>query len=155
MTITNKKLIKNFKNILSSSIAAKEIVQAEIDKVDEKYRKLAEAEKVELNRQMTALNIQIENYSALVGESTEETEATATEEKVTDTIFPENNEVDAVDESEKTSAPEDDEDNIFKDALEVEDAAEVEASQEEEDLEVAEEAVAQEEDEWPDVPQEW
>ena len=150
MTITNKKLIKNFKNILSSSISAKDIVKSEIDKVDEKYRKLAEQEKVDLNKQLETLDAQIAIYSSLLkDEAVDTAEAPVEEEKVVDTVFPENNAEEEVEEEQATEPVEEPKDATVSDgsgdiAWPEDEAAEEETTEEE-----------TEEDEWPDEPQEW
>ncbi len=160
MTITNKKLLKNFKSILSSSVAAKEIVASEIEKVDEKYRKLAEAEKSDLTEQMKVLDDQIKLYSSLVqGNEPEQQEAPA-EEKVVDTVFPENNAeedevaeedtaiVEAEEETEETS--EDTEDVHHNGEGDIVWPEDDEETEEEPDEDAEEEG-----DGWPEEPQEW
>ena len=166
MTITNKKLLKNFKSILSSSVAAKEIVASEIEKVDEKYRKLAEAEKSDLTEQMKVLDDQIKLYSSLVQGNEPEQQEIPAEEKVVDTVFPENN-------AEEDEGPETDgagfteADNVAPEA-EAEEAAEdtedvhhngegdivwpedTDAVEEESDKDAEEDG-----DGWPEEPQEW
>ena len=104
MTITNKKLLKSYKDILSASINAKSLVNAEIEKVDAKYRALAEKEKTDLNKQLKTLDTQIDLYTSMLNDDApvEEKVVEAVEEPiVVDTIFPENNEPDAVEEPEE------------------------------------------------------
>ena len=60
MVTSNKKLIKNFRDILAASINAKGLINAEIEKVDAKYAALAEKEKADYNKQLKALDVQIE-----------------------------------------------------------------------------------------------
>lgn len=101
MTITNKKLLKSYKSILSSSLCAKELVTLEMEKVDEKYRKLAEAEKADLSNMLEMLDSQISLYSSFLADDapTQEEPNTAAApeepeaepEKVVDTIYEENN----------------------------------------------------------------
>ena len=62
----NKKLIKEFNNMLASSEKARKLVQSEIEKVDEKYRKLAEEEKKELNATADMLDSQIKYYKTIL-----------------------------------------------------------------------------------------
>ena len=161
MTITNKKLLKNFKSILSSSIAAKEIVASEIEKVDEKYRKLAEAEKSDLTEQMKVLDDQIKLYSSLVQGNEPEQQETPTEEMVVDTVFPENNaEEDEVaeestatveaGEEEAEDASEDAEDVHHNDEGDIVWPEDTDAAEEESDEDADEDG-----DGWPEEPQEW
>ena len=149
MTITNKKLLKNFKTILASSISAKEIVTSEIEKVDEKYRKLAESEKADLNAQLKALDAQIANFQSILGSDSEAVEETpVTEEKVVDTVFPENNveeeETEEVTPEEESESSSEEGDIVCRHVL---------AGEQEETAEP--EGETAEEDEWPDEPQEW
>lgn len=103
----NKKLLKEFANIYASCNKAKQGAIAEIGKIDEKYRKLAEEEKKQLNELVKAIDSQMEMYGnylglnkakELVGATHEDTEISdaveepVENEKVVDTIFPENNE---------------------------------------------------------------
>lgn len=149
MTITNKKLLKNFKTILASSISAKEIVASEIEKVDEKYRKLAEAEKADLNAQLKALDAQITNFQNILGSDSEAVDETpATEEKVVDTVFPENN---VEEEETEEVAPEEESEGSSEegDIVWPEDKAEEQEETAEPEGETAED------DGWPSEPQEW
>ena len=149
MTITNKKLLKNFKTILASSISAKEIVASEIEKVDEKYRKLAEIEKADLNAQLKALDAQIVNFQNILGSDSEDVEETpATEEKVVDTVFPENN---VEEEETEEVAPEKDAESSSEEGGIV--WPEDEAEEQEETVEP--EGETAEDDGWPSEPQEW
>ncbi len=94
----NKTLLKQFANIYTSCNKAKQGAIAEIGKIDEKYRKLAEKEKEQLNELVKTLESQMEMYGKYLGlNKTEETpEAPVVEEEaeVKDELFPENNEVD-------------------------------------------------------------
>lgn len=149
MTITNKKLLKNFKTILASSISAKEIVASEIEKVDEKYRKLAEAEKADLDAQLKALDAQIANFQGILGSDSETVEETpVTEEKVVDTVFPENN---VEDEETEEVTPEEESEGSSEEGDIV--WPEDEAEEQEETAEPEGETAV--EDEWPSEPQEW
>lgn len=97
----NSKLLKDLTSIYSSSNKAKKSVIAELAKIDEKYRKLAEQEKAQLNKTLDMLDAQLKYYGALlnldgaavvdVPESVQ-TEEVEEEAKIEDTIFPENNE---------------------------------------------------------------
>lgn len=169
MQLTNKKLIKSYKAILTSSLNAKSILESEVQKVDEKYKLLAEQEKKDISEQLKALDAQIDMYNKLIGEpecpvDSEDTvdtsveEAPVVEDKVVDTLFPENNQTDeeAKDESEKDVDTEED--------LPKSDVEEVAAA---DDWETPTEAEAQEDtveeettepvdtEEWPDMPEEW
>ena len=173
MTITNKKLIRSFKSILSSSIAAKEIVLSEIEKVDEKYRKLAETEKSDLNDQLKVLESQISLYSSFFDEedNTQEeanvdlpkpVEPEAEPEKVVDTIYDDNNiEEEVTEEVTEEVEKAAEEDDPFKEVTESTwEEAFGENMAKEDDTEVAEEAKSENEDdddinsEWPQ-PTEW
>ena len=90
MITNNKKLIKNFKDILASSQNAKSLINGEIEKVDAKYAALAKKEKQEFVDQIKALDIQIEmcnNFLKNVDASAPEKEeavAVPEDEKVVD-----------------------------------------------------------------------
>lgn len=178
MTITNKKLLKNFKSILSSSVSAKEILTSELEKIDEKYRKLAEAEKSDIAEQMAILDDQIKLYSALLTDTTQENvveeTVSAEEEAVVDTIYEDNNvedsseedvtqqELDSLSEHLEESAGVATEDNIddsaWADAFGDNLATEEESSDvavEEVVEESAEETAATETTEKEDVSDEW
>lgn len=58
--IVNKKLNKQFKTILASSESALVILQEEAEKIDERFKKLAELEKAEFAEQIKSLTSQIE-----------------------------------------------------------------------------------------------
>lgn len=102
----NKMLLKEFSKIYASCNKAKQGAIVELAKIDEKYRKLAEKEKEELNELVKTLEEQMEMYGNYLGlnktetvvEETEEaepeteTETVAEEPVIEDTIFPENNE---------------------------------------------------------------
>ena len=101
--IDNKKYLKDVASMYSTAQRVKKYVVAELDKIDEKYRKIIAEEKKRLNEQLDVLNAQIKFYAGIV--SPEETPASedsepkaeqmpAVEEEpvITDTIFPENNE---------------------------------------------------------------
>ena len=152
MTITNKKLLKNFKTILASSISAKEILTSELDKIDEKYRKLAEAEKSDITEQMAILDDQIKLYSAFLTDTTQENaaeEATSVEEDVVvDTVFPENN-VEEEETEEATPEGESEGSSEEGDIVWPEDEAEEQEETAEPEGETAED------DGWPSEPQEW
>lgn len=172
MITSNKKLIKNFKDILTAANNAKSIILAEIEKVDAKYAALAEKEKAEFNRQIKSLDSQIEMCNGFLSspETTvsvtepETTESTVTEqetvepvasvsteeEKIVDTLFEENN-------------TQEEEENVFTEPVTTEEVPVVEEVVEAEEKHVVEDANAEEiesaivesNDEWPDFPEEW
>lgn len=108
--IDNKKYLKDVSSLYSTAQRVKKYVVAELDKIDEKYRKIIAEEKKRLNEQLEVLNAQIKFYAGIV--NPEETSASeesepkaeqipAVEEEpiITDTIFPENNEPEDIAES--------------------------------------------------------
>jgi len=161
MTITNKKLLKNFKNILSSSLSAKEIIKSEIDKVDEKYRKLAEAEKHGLNEQMAVLDEQIKLYSTFLKDEeipVVDNAPAEEEEKVVDTLYEDNNDEEEgtsekVEETVDESQPVDElPEGALDDPNRIIDEWPEDAVESEEETE---EKSEDNDDEWPTEPQEW
>lgn len=101
-----EKLEKEFVKIRSSLAKSKKLIMSDIDKIDEKYRKLAQEEKKSLTENLAILNEQLKYYDKMLGtapaeEATEEIEEAGTDNEVQqveeepviqDTIFPENNE---------------------------------------------------------------
>lgn len=105
--IDNKKYFKDVSSLYSTAQRVKKYVVAELDKIDEKYRKIIAEEKKQLNEQLEVLNAQIKFYSGIVNpEETpaseesepkaEQTPVVEEEPVITDTIFPENNEPEEV-----------------------------------------------------------
>lgn len=101
--IDNKKYLKDVSSLYSTAQRVKKYVVAELDKIDEKYRKIIAEEKKKLNEQLEVLNAQIKFYAGIVSPEetpapeesepkTEQTPAVEEEPVITDTIFPENNE---------------------------------------------------------------
>ena len=93
------KLAKEFEKIRASLSKSKKLILADIDKIDEKYRRLAQEEKKSLTESLGILNEQLKYYDNMLGGVAENTEETSVEEqkpeeepKIQDTIFPENNE---------------------------------------------------------------
>lgn len=93
------KLAKEFEKIRASLTKSKKLILADIDKIDEKYRRLAQEEKKNLTESLGILNEQLKYYDNMLGGISENTEDTSVEEqnpeeepKIQDTIFPENNE---------------------------------------------------------------
>lgn len=149
MITDNKKLIKEINTIIASSTKAMELTRQEIEKVDAKYRVLAEKEKADLEKLLKMHEEQISAYKVMVGitdEPTAESETTeAAEEKVTDTIFPENNESEETQEETQetgeqapTLAPEQSDEPAW------EESANKEAGD-----------TVDDDDEWPEEPDEW
>ena len=141
--LTNTKLAKEFKTMLASATKAKSLAEQELEKIDAKYKALADKEKADLNKTVKMLDAQIANYSSLIGEEEEPA--------VVDTVFPENNEVEetvgepvvetpaatpAVPAQEETPDPQ----------------APVEADPEELDWSGSN---SDAEDEWPEMAEEW
>ena len=94
-----EKLAKEFEKIRTSLAKSKKLILADIDKIDEKYRRLAQEEKKSLTESLGILNDQLKYYDNMLGgvaETVEEASAdeqkTEEEPKIQDTIFPENNE---------------------------------------------------------------
>lgn len=120
-----EKLVKEFEKIRASLTKSKKLIVADIDKIDEKYRRLAQEEKKSLTESLSILNEQLKYYDKMLGgepvqeESDEENREDSVqsepetnlpepkEEKeavIEDTIFPENNEPEQVE--EKIEEPE-------------------------------------------------
>ena len=114
MNTDNKKLLKEFAAIYAASNRAKQAAVAELGRIDEKYKRLAEEEKKSLNELVESLDKQLAYYGPLLGNDPE-VKAPKAEEPVTeggpsnepeqqpepeeepviqDTLFPENNEPD-------------------------------------------------------------
>ena len=119
MITENKKLIKEINTIIASSTKAMEITRQEIEKVDAKYKALADKEKADLEKLLKMQEGQISAYKSMVCFTDEpektangvvkETEKEPVEEKVVDTIFPENNEEETSDDEtseDETAEPE-------------------------------------------------
>lgn len=172
--IDNKKFLKEISNILASAEKAKKVVLAEMDKVDEKYRKLADEEKKSLNEILANLNAQMKLYGPMVNQEaaveTTPEPAIEEEEKVVDTVFPENNEEEpefdgAGFTEEDNTAPEAEEESktndvtdaawadAFGDNLATDDEVDVEVA-EEAKSENGEEAASDINEDWP-MPEDW
>ena len=93
-----EKLVKEFEKIRASLAKSKKLIVADIDKIDEKYRTLAQEEKKSLTENLAILNEQLKYYDKMLTGQTvvEETSEESTKEEqeavIEDTIFPENNE---------------------------------------------------------------
>jgi len=104
-----EKLAKEFEKIRASLFKSKKLILADIDKIDEKYRRLAQEEKKNLTENLGILNEQLKYYDNMLGGVSENTEDISVEEqkpeeepKIQDTIFPENNEPET---KEETAEP--------------------------------------------------
>ena len=62
-----EKLVKEFEKIYASLGKSKKLILADIDKIDEKYRKLAQEEKKSLTDNLTVLNEQMKYYATMLG----------------------------------------------------------------------------------------
>lgn len=160
MITDNKKLIKEINTIIASSTKAMEITKQEIEKVDAKYRALADKEKADLEKLLRMQEGQISAYKAMVcftdepeapvveetaNKVVEEAEKEPVEEKVVDTIFPENNE-------EETS----EEETSEAEAAEPETASESKPENAEtSEWETSESQEINDDDDWGDEPEEW
>ena len=165
MVTTNKKLIKEIKTLIESSTKAMNLAKSEVDKIDAKYKALAEKEKAELKGTIKFFEEQVSKYTAMVKEETE-AQGEETEEAVTDTIFPENNETEEEETPATTNAVEPleapAETTVETPAKSVEEstAAVEEFPADETEWEVSSEtpaadAAVDEEEEWPAMPEEW
>lgn len=67
----NKKFMKEIKSIFVSSEKAKKLALAELDKIDAKYKALAEKEKAELNNVVKNLDAMLDMYRPLIESSDE------------------------------------------------------------------------------------
>ena len=171
MISTNKKLIKNFREILAASVNAKGLIAAEMEKVDAKYAALAEKEKAEYTKQAKALDAQIEMCNSFLNgadtsapdkepvvEEKEEATAPVEEDVVKDTLFEENNEPE-VSEQELDSLNEFSSSSDTPD-LDAEEDAEWGKIESGEIKEVSSEDSPEEgeintDDGWPEFPEEW
>lgn len=108
------KLVKEFEKIRASLGKSKKLILADIDKIDEKYRKLAQEEKKSLTESLGILNEQLKYYDTLLGDkadangedAVEAVEDAVEEPEITDTIFPENNEEEVKNETETAEVAE-------------------------------------------------
>ncbi len=157
--LDNKKFLKEISNILTAADKAKKVVLSEMDKIDEKYRKMAEEEKKKLNAILANLNEQIKLYSPMVNDDdtvqdTEESadvpeETTVPEEpKVVDEIFPENNE------SSEEPVEEPVEPSPVPEAIESDEADDW-SSSDDEASEEKQESNEDDDDKWPEYTTEW
>lgn len=104
MNTDNKKLLKEFAAIYAASNRAKQAAVAELGRIDEKYKRLAEEEKKSLNELVESLDNQLAYYGPILGNDPEVKAPRAEEPEkqpepeeepvIQDTLFPENNEPD-------------------------------------------------------------
>lgn len=164
MVTTNSKFLKEIKTLIASTNKALSIAKSEIDKVDAKYKALAEQEKKGLATTVKMLEAQLDAYSKLTADETVDTTTEEKEETVVDTIYPENTEVST--DSTNVTITEDDTEDLPEDfSSETTDAATEETTEEvfdddtvseaEELADAEAEANASAEDEWPEFPTEW
>ena len=178
-----EKLAKEFEKIRTSLNKSKKFILADIDKIEEKYRKLADAEKKSLMDSLSVLNDQLKYYDAMLGnqdnavvdesdseaeEFTDNDNLPSADEAVVDTVYPENNaqeEADDVFEQvDEVSAEEGFKEiteatweEAFGENMDSEDSSESEAEPKTDDA--VEEAAAESDtsdisEEWP-MPEEW
>lgn len=165
MVTTSKKLNIELKNIIASNEKVKKVALAEIEKIDAKYKALAEKEKATLTRVIKSLDNQLTFYRDLLAVDKEEessdtdtpddssVEQSQPEQKeeesaIVDTIFVENNDTIADSDSDaETVAKSTNDDN----------SSDLEwPSETNEDAAPAEESKSEsKEDEWPEFPEEW
>lgn len=178
MVTTNKKFISELKNIIASTDKAKKVALAEIDKIDAKYKALAEKEKASLSKTVKLLESQLSMYNDMIktdDESAEPEETTPNaaeqipekEQLIEDTVFPENNETvfdteeSSADDTQKTETTDDVEDTEsveWPDDTSTEDTvapSEPETNDSENTEESEDESEDKSEDEWPEFPEEW
>ena len=103
-----EKLAKEFEKIRASLSKSKKLILADIDKIDEKYRRLAQEEKKSLTENLGILNEQLKYYDNMLGGVSENAEDISAEEQkleeeptIQDTIFPENNESEELEKKEE------------------------------------------------------
>ena len=129
--LDNKKYLKDVSALYSSANKVKKHIINELDKIDEKYRRLIAEEKKKLTEQLAVINAQLECFGALVPEEKDAAAAELEKEKevkekpasevnlkIVDTIFPENNEEEAEEEKKEKEDEENAED--LNDAIEEE-----------------------------------
>jgi len=160
----DKKITKEISNLLTSSDKARKAISVEIDKIDAKYRALAEKEKSKLSKMIKSIEEQMESYKTLLGlgdevesevEIVEPDTVEEEEEKVVDTIFPENNE-DPFAVAEVTEEQLIEEEPVAEETVVAENANEVFGEWPSEDTgSDAEEDKSDDENEWPAFPEEW
>lgn len=163
-----EKLAKEFEKIRASLTKSKKLILSDIEKIDEKYRRLAQEEKKNLTESLGILNEQLKYYDKMLGNKAEveetadspDTQEEPEEPAIEDTIFPENNEQEEETVNSDEVIPEEEPESIVE---EEESEAEPEKKDDLNDIwpeenteeKPEEEKKDSEEDEWPDFPQEW
>ena len=138
ITDVKQSAVEKINEILASYNKELTDVQRKIQEVDEKFRKLAEAEKADLTKTETSLMAEMSFWTATLSrydaapvftttvtedaEAPVEEEKEAEEESVVDNLFPENNEEPVEEESE--DAPVEEESEEFSEEEPVEESAE-------------------------------
>lgn len=157
----DKKITKEISNLLTSSDKARKAISAEIDKIDAKYKALAEKEKSKLSKMLKSIEEQMESYKTLLGlgdevepeAETVEPDTADEEEKVVDNLFPENNIEKAVDELIVENDT-----TVVEEAVKAESDNKPEETANEWPVENNDEPVQesdQDDDVWPAFPEEW
>lgn len=119
-----EKLVKEFEKIRASLTKSKKLIVADIDKIDEKYRRLAQEEKKSLTESLAVLNEQLKYYDKMLANEPVQVESGEDEREdfvelepgavlpepkddkepaIEDTIFPENNEPEKVEKEPEES----------------------------------------------------
>lgn len=164
MITTSKRLSKSIKDIIVSSEKTKKLAQTELEKIDAKYKALAEKEKSSLNQTIKFIDSQLAFYNNMLKEETadmeetEEVEETETvtetvseEEVIRDTLFEENNESEQEEEEKEedngTVAP------FVPSSVDTGSFVE-QAEPESAPADAADDATS-EDDGWPEMPEEW
>ena len=118
--MVTEKLAKEFEKIRTSLAKSKKLILSDIDKIDEKYRRLAQEEKKSLTENLGILNEQLKYYDNMLDGVSENTEDTSADEQkseeeptIQDTIFPENNEPEESEKQEEVKEVEVNTDAVF------------------------------------------
>lgn len=153
MKIENKKLAKEFKNIVTSSEKAKKVIVSELDKIDAKYKALADKEKAELNDALKNLEAMIAAYAPMLEEEV------VSEEAADDSLpFDETVNEDAVEQEEEQRDLDAEEDADWDEKVEAGEISKVESEEEEEESEdfpEDDEKKSEDDDDWNSFPKEW
>ena len=150
MKIENKKLAKEFKNIVASSEKAKKVIVSELDKIDAKYKALAEKEKAELNEALKNLEAMIAAYAPML-------ESESVSDEAVDDALPFDETVeDTNDEAKVEEAESEKEDEPEVDGAGFTEEDNVKSEEELEDLPESDEEKSEDsDDEWGSFPKEW
>ena len=144
MQTTNKKLIKEIRAIFIASDKAKKLALLELDKIDAKYKALAEKEKTSLNETIKFLDTQLNLYGPMLSDADKEEvhlepddTVTANEDgSVSINVSLESDEDKKEEETKEETADEPEKvvDTIFPENNEEDSAEEKEATPEEDDI---------------------